>query len=254
MDDYYKILGVNKEASVEEIKKAYRKLAVKYHPDKNSGDPSAEDKFKKISGAYDVLSDSEKRKEYDNPNPFKDLGFNPFSGFGVNRGRPNFKDVPMKGRDLKIVLDVSFSDLLFGREKIINVSYDNLCPACKGSGGKEFDTCSKCHGTGSIMYKQQQGNMFMSSSRPCPECLGKGKHIKVSCDECEGSGTIKVENKKLKLKILPKSKGDNVLRVASQGPNGVNGGPPGDIFVKLNLIYPDLSNFSEEELKVIKKI
>lgn len=250
-ENFYNILGVEKNASGDDIKKAYRKLAIKYHPDKTNGDKELEVKFKKVSEAYEVLSNPTKKQQYDNPSPFQG-GFNPF---GQNMHSMRNTNRPLKGADLRIMLKVPLSLLLFGGEDTINVSYEESCSKCDGSGGTKFSgDCTECNGIGTILKEERMGNMRMASNIPCPKCQGRGKEILEICSLCDGKGRTRVDNRKIVITIPKRTKDGTMLRVASEGPKGENGGPNGDILIKLDQEWPDLNKFSEEELKVIKKL
>lgn len=256
--NYYEILGVTKEASKEELKKAYRKLAVKYHPDKNQGDKAAEDRFKEISEAYDVLSDSNKRAEYDNPSPFGGRDpFGPFaqrSPFGFNFNMRPKQEGPRNGPDLRMSLWVKMSKLILGGEETFDVSYESACKECNGQGATEFDVCEVCGGQGSIIQQKQMGPMTTMTQTPCTACNGVGKKRLNTCEACSGKGTTAVKNRQIKLKIPPNTRDGAVLRLTGQGPNGIFGGHPGHIFVKVQMIMPEIDNLSEEELNVLKKL
>jgi molecular chaperone DnaJ len=256
MSDYYKTLGISKEASTDDIKKAYRKLAMKYHPDKNNGNKEAEIKFKEVSEAYETLKDPNKRKLYDNPN----MGFNPFDdmfnfGFGFpGHQRKRNRNAPMNGRDLKFVVDVKLNKFLFGGEEIIDVTYDEACQNCSGKGATKLEECDNCGGTGMIMVQQLVGRMMTAKSTPCSNCKGSGEIKLNTCESCNGSGHNKVENRKIKIEIPKNTRDGDIIRVKERGPEGVNGGNPGNIIVKLRMEYPDINTLSEEELNVIKKL
>lgn len=256
--NYYEILGVSKEASEDEIKKAYRKLAVKYHPDKNPDDKEAEDKFKEISSAYETLSDSRKRNEYDNPSPFgggSPFGGSPFGGspFGFRQRQPQ-ADMPRRGSDLKIIIGIPFTTLLFGGEEKFNVTYDDPCQLCNGKGATKFEYCEACGGSGQIVQERTMGPMTTMTSSPCPKCWGQGKKALDECDKCKGQCNIPVKNREIIVKI-PEKTGDGViLRLRGQGAKGIFGGGPGDILVKVQMLWPDTEALTEEELNVLKKL
>lgn len=258
--NYYEVLGVSKKAGIDEIKKAYRQLALKYHPDKNPDNKEAEDKFKAAAEAYGVLSDTRKRQEYDNPTPesFGGVGFNPFGGGSFNpfgsRPQQRHPDSPVRGADLKILVGVSFAKMLFGGEQVLNVSYNNPCSVCNGRGATKFESCDVCKGIGQIIQQQQLGSMTTMTSTPCPNCNGRGQKPLDQCSECKGTRTIPVKNKRVSLNIPPKTNDGRAFRLGGQGTLGVNGGPPGDILVKIQMQWPNLDSFSEEELDVLKKL
>jgi molecular chaperone DnaJ len=242
--DYYEVLGIAREATDQEIKSAYRKLAVKYHPDKNAGDKDAEEKFKEAAEAYSVLSDPDKRARYDrfghsglqggfsgfDPATFGDFGdiLGEFFGFGDIFGsrRPGG---PERGSDLRYDLKISFREAAFGLRTKIKIPRQDTCSACDGrgtAGGKSPITCSACRGTGQVRY--QQG--FFSISRTCGQCNGAGRVIKDPCEECRGSGRVRRE-KVLEIKIPAGVDNGARLRIQAEGERGVHGGPPGDLYV-----------------------
>lgn len=253
--DYYSILGVNRDASQEDIKKAYRKLAMKYHPDKTNGDKDSEVKFKDASEAYEVLGNTQKRNEYDNPNPFGGM-FDPFSmfGFGANRQNKPTGPRPLKGKDLKMVVEVGFGELLFGTEKTITVSYDEPCSECSGSGGSAFEVCDSCQGSGVHTHIQEQGNMRMMNTVVCNGCNGKGKKVTKSCESCEGSGNQTISDREIKIDIPSKTRDGSVLRMPEQGGKGLHGGPPGDVMIKVTLRWPEVDDLSEKARSVLNEI
>jgi molecular chaperone DnaJ len=251
-DELYKTLGVSKKASDEEIKKAYRKLARKYHPDRNPDDPAAEERFKEISAAHDVLSDPEKRKEYDSGGPFAGFGAgggpSPFGGGGgqggpfaggdlgdifssiFNRGgggRPQAQQV--RGRDLETEIPLSFDQAVNGAQVSVTVQKAGRCATCHGSGAKPGTaptTCPRCEGRG--IDAQSQG--FFSISQPCPQCGGSGQIIEDPCPTCGGSGLTQ-QTKRYKVNIPAGVKDGTRIRPACKGEAGPRGGPPGDLYV-----------------------
>lgn len=259
--DYYKLLGVERNASSTDIKKAYRKLAVKYHPDKNPDDKEAEERFKEISDAYSVLSDDSRRKAYDNPNPFGMGGFNPFEGFpgfsgfgGMPRNNRQHQDFPIRGKDIKLRVVVSFTKLLFGGKESFNISYNDPCQTCKTKGATEFETCTACKGQGVFLRQENSGNIFTSSTAICPECRGEGKKPLNKCSDCGGVGTISVNDKEVVVDINPKTRDGYVHRLIGQGISGLNGGPNGDILVQLQMEWPEIDKLSEDTLEVLKNL
>jgi molecular chaperone DnaJ len=250
-DDLYKVLGVSKKASDEEIKKAYRKLARKYHPDRNPDDSEAEERFKEIQGAYDTLSDREKRKEYDAGGMFSGFGgaqgrgpFGPggapgggFGGidlgdilggmFGRGGGRPQAQQV--RGRDLETEISLGFDQAVNGTQVSVTVPKEERCPTCHGSGAKPGTspvTCPRCDGSG--IDAQSQG--FFSISQPCPQCGGSGQIIEDPCPTCSGSGLTR-QTKRYRVNIPAGVRDGTRIRLAGKGEAGARGGPPGDLFV-----------------------
>jgi len=251
MKDYYQILGVDRNATEEEIKRAYRKLALKYHPDRNPGDKSCEEKFKEINEAYACLSDPQKRANYDKFGTAEgvetgfDFGFGDFaSSFGDIFG-DIFGDLfgdftrrrrvrPTKGQDLRYDLDITLKEAVFGTEKIIDIPRWETCPRCNGScckPGKGPLTCPTCRGTGQT--RLQQG--FFTISRTCGRCGGVGTIITDPCTECKGKGKVK-RQRSISLKIPPGVDTGIRLKVTGEGEAGSHGGPPGDLYVVINVI------------------
>ena len=212
--DYYEVLGVEKSASAEEIKKAYRKSAMKYHPDRNPGDKEAEEKFKELGEAYEVLSDADKRARYDqfgfagvDPNyggggaggyaggfggfgDFGDLGDIFGSFFGGGGSRTSTRNAPRQGENVAVRLDLTFEEAAFGCEKEVSAQRIENCAACSGSGSADgaVETCSQCHGSGQVRTVQNFMGMQMQSTATCPTCSGRGKIIKNPCNTCRGKG------------------------------------------------------------------
>lgn len=265
--DFYKILGVSRDASDEEIKKAYRKLAHEFHPDKHSGDKSKEEKFKQINEAYSALKDPESRAQYDRygyvgsgPGPggyrdaggygadFQDLFGEVFSEFfgGGGRRRP----APERGADLRYDLEISFEEAAFGTEKSINIPRTTICETCSGSGAKpgtQPTTCSTCRGTGQVRF--QQG--FFSISRPCHACYGTGAFIKDPCSDCKGAGKVK-KTSSISVKIPAGVDNGSRLRLTGEGEYGERGGPPGDLYIVISVLTHPI--FRREEDDVICEV
>ncbi|MBQ1264713.1 MAG: molecular chaperone DnaJ [Oscillospiraceae bacterium] len=255
--DYYEVLGVEKNASDAEIKKAYRKKAMKYHPDQNPGDKEAEEKFKEVNEAYEVLSNAEKKSRYDqygfagvdpNFNPgfggggfggfggFGDLGdiFGDFFGGGSSSARRN---APAKGQNVVVEVDLGFEEAAFGVEREITFSRIEPCADCHGSGSKagtQPETCTYCQGRGTVRTQQNFMGMTMQSTQPCPKCGGQGKIIKEPCTTCRGKGKVR-RNKTLKVKIPAGIDEGQSIRVRDEGSAGNNGGPNGDVLVSVHI-------------------
>ena len=258
--DYYETLGVNKSADKEAIKRAYRKLAKKYHPDTNAGNPHAEEMFKDVTEAYNVLSDEKKRKLYDEfgfaglQEGFSEEaarqaaqgGFGGFGGGGMDdifdmffggqgRGRGGREAGPQRGADLRFDMEITFEEAAFGVEKEINLYRDETCDHCHGDGaepGSKVETCPECHGSGYVRFTQNTMFGQMVNERPCSKCHGEGKIISNPCKECRGKGTVK-KNKRLKVKIPAGVDNGSRLRVSGEGEAGAKGGQSGDLYVYL---------------------
>lgn len=252
--DYYEVLGVPRDATEEEIKKAFRKLARKYHPDVNRDNPkAAEEKFKEINEAYEVLSNPERRAQYDRFghaafNQEGPGGFGGFGGFG-NADFTGFNDIfdmffggfggtqtanaPQKGNDLRYDLELTFEQAAFGLETEITVPRTEECPVCHGSGaapGSRPETCPQCHGTGQVQMVQNSLFGRFVTVKTCSRCHGQGKIVQTSCHECGGEGKVR-RIRKIKIKIPAGVDTGSRLRVAREGEAGFHGGPPGDLYV-----------------------
>ena len=233
--DYYEVLGLAREATVDDIKKAYRRLAVKYHPDKNPGDADAEEKFKEAAEAYGVLSDDEKRARYDRyghqgvGDILGDLfGFGDF--FGNSRRRTTRA---ARGNDLRYDLTLEFEEAVFGKDITIEVPRVATCEVCHGSGAKPGTqpiTCTGCAGRGQVRYSQG----FFAVARTCPQCGGAGKVIKEPCANCDGAGRVR-EEKTISVKVPAGVDDGSRLRVAGEGEAGFNSGPSGDLYVFISV-------------------
>ncbi len=257
--DYYEVLGVDKNASADDIKKAYRKKALQYHPDRNPGDKEAEAKFKECNEAYEVLSNSEKKALYDqygfagvdpnfNPNAgfgggfggsgfggFDDLGDIFGSIFGGGSGRRANPNGPRRGENIGTQLEITFEEAAFGTEKEVSVSRVEDCPRCSGTGcadGTQPETCPNCGGSGQIRTTQNFMGMTMQSTAACPKCGGRGKIIRTPCSTCKGKGKVR-HTQKIKVKIPAGVDEGQTVRVRGEGSAGANGGPAGDLLVEI---------------------
>lgn len=269
--DFYEVLGVGKTASEDEIKQAYRKLAKKYHPDLNPGDKAAEEKFKEVNEAYEILSNKDKRAQYDqfghaafDPSAgggygYGASGFGGFSGFssgGFSGSFSGFEDIlgsmfgggfggsrtqnanaPMQGDDLRYSMTITFEEAAFGCKKEISYRREEKCSACGGTGakpGSETKTCQKCKGSGQIRVQQNTVFGSMMSTRPCDVCGGTGKIIDQPCDSCHGDGRT---SKLMKVSVTVPAGIDNgqTIRIAGKGSAGYNGGPDGDLLVSIRV-------------------
>jgi len=248
--DYYEVLGVGRDAGDQEIKSAYRKLALKYHPDRNPDDKDAEEKFKEAAEAYSVLSDSQKRAAYDryghaglqgaaasgfDPGAFADFSdiLGDFFGFGDLFGGGRRRNRAQRGDDLRYDLEINFEDAVFGMSADILVSRMERCDRCQGSGaepGTQASTCPTCHGRGEILFQQS----FLTVRRTCHTCGGAGQVVRNPCSQCRGQGQRQAQ-RKLKVNIPAGVDNGMRLRLSGEGQPGVNGGPPGDLYVVLKV-------------------
>ena len=248
--DYYQVLNVSRDASESELKKAYRQLALKYHPDKNPGDHAAEDKFKEAAEAYEVLKDPEKRKIYDQfgHEGLKGRGFSGFQGFedifssfgdvfqdffggGGGRGQQT-------GADLRLDVNISFTEAAYGVERKVDITKHCNCKTCNGSGAKPGTSpkvCSTCRGTGQVVRSQG----FFSMASPCHACQGQGQVVEHRCSDCHGEGRVP-EKKTISVTVPPGVDDGSRLRLRGEGEAGPSGAPPGDLYVFIHVEAHDL--------------
>ena len=256
--DYYEILGIDRNATEDQIKKAYRTLAKKYHPDVNKA-PDAEEKFKEVNEAYSILSDPQKKATYDQfgKDGLNNAGYNTnfsnddlndifnsffgggFSDFGFgsfgSRSSRSSRTSPVKGRDTYMTMTIDFLDAVYGTERTIKVDVDKQCPTCNGTGAKsasDISTCKTCGGRGSVMTQRRTVFGMMQSQSVCPDCNGTGKRILHRCPDCNGEGYIhkKVE---IDVKIPEGISSGQQIRIAGNGERGYNGGPNGDLYIEI---------------------
>ena len=254
--DYYEVLGVSKNASEDEIKRAYKKLARKYHPDMNPGDKEAEEKFKEVNEANEVLSNPEKKAKYDqfgfagvDPNygagqggyggaggfDFGDLGdiFGSFFGGGFGGGGRRNPNAPQRGESIRASLSVEFTEAAFGCEKSITIDRSEQCPTCKGKGcapGTTPEVCTVCHGTGTVTQAQRTPFGMMQSQTVCPKCRGKGQIIHQPCPDCRGAGVVR-KRRTIQVNIPAGIDNGQTISLRGQGHSGKNGGPAGDLLI-----------------------
>ena len=259
--DYYEVLGVDKSASADEIKKAYRKKAIQYHPDKNPGDKEAEEKFKEINEAYEVLSDETKRRNYDQfgHEGVNGQGFGGAGGFG-GQGFGGFDDIfgdifgdmfgggfsggsrqrrrgPERGADIKQRVNISFEEAAFGKKVQVKINRSEECDQCHGSGAKpgtSKNTCPTCHGSGQVQSVQRTPFGNIASTRTCSTCNGEGEVIDSPCSKCHGKGSIR-KTKTIEVDIPAGIDNGQMIKLGGQGELGTRGGPRGDLYIEVNV-------------------
>lgn len=254
MRDYYEILEVSKDASQDDIKKAYRRLAKKYHPDLNPNNEEAEQNFKEVNSAYEILSDEDKRSRYDR---FGHAGVDPQAGggsyggfgdifddifdiFGGGFGRSSSqarRNGPMKGTDIKHGLTLEFKEAVFGVEKEVQVRRYETCSTCEGTGakpGSHKHTCSKCNGAGEVRYAQQTPFGQFVQVGVCDQCGGSGEVIEEKCETCKGTKK-ELKTKKIKVKVPAGVDNESIISVRGEGNSGENAGPPGDLYIYISV-------------------
>jgi len=247
--DYYKILGVGKEADAGELKSAFRSLSKQHHPDVG-GD---EEKFKEINDAYSVLSNPQKRQEYDNPMssggfPFN---FNPFGSFGFNNRKPD-PNAPRRGSNIEFIKELPLSVFILGGDIKVRLSYDDFCKECGGKGSIKTEQCGNCQGSGRVVDVQTARGMHIQSARPCPECGGKGQISIEDCEVCNGTGKTKIEDRFVDVFVPFGIRDGHILVKRGEGRSGFNGGPAGDLIIKLSMKLPIKDELTEEQIKVLE--
>lgn len=272
MADYYETLGVDKNASKDEIKSAFRKMARKYHPDVNKA-PDAEEKFKEIGKAYETLMDDDKRATYDRfgEDGLKNAGFDTggpfaggfgdlndifasfFDGFGFSQRQAD-PNAPRQGDDLRVDIELDFEEAVFGCKKDIKIDHLEVCPECKGSGAKvgtQPTICKTCGGSGKIQQTTQTILGHFTQVTACPDCKGTGKKIEQPCEKCKGRGRVETE-KTLEVKIPAGVDNMSKMRLSGEGDSGINGGPAGDLYVVIHVNQSDYYN--RDGINIITKL
>ena len=267
-EDYYKTLGVKKDTSPDQIKVAYRKSAMKYHPDRNKDNKDAEQKFKDCSEAYEVLSNPEKKELYDRygHNGLKNAGVRNYSHMNVNDIFSHFGDIfgfrsrnanranrPLRGRNVETYVQIKLEDINESSKIKVKYKRAEVCDKCNGSGcakGKSKTTCSDCQGTGQITSHQRpQGGMFVQFSSPCSHCRGQGKVVLDPCEKCKGSTRI-LKDKNIEVQVPYGIHEGQTIRIARYGEAGKNGGPSGDLFCHIEVEEHPIFNRNEDDIRL----
>jgi len=260
--DYYEVLGVRRNAGPEELKRAYRKLAMQYHPDRNNGDKTAEDRFKEVGEAYAVLSDPERRHRYDSfghaAEGMPDMGFSFDSAFdlfdmffGGQSARRRGRTGPVKGSDLRMTIDLTFEEAVFGGSRTVDVPRAGTCTECKGTGAKpgtSVTQCATCGGAGQVRRSVQTVFGQMASVNTCPRCHGEGRVVDDPCPRCHGQGRVE-ERRSIEVTIPAGVDEDVTLRLAGEGEVGPRGGPAGDLYLGFRVRpHPELVRHGQDIL------
>lgn len=258
MSDHYSTLGVERSASPEEIKKAYRKLSMEHHPDRNSGNKDSEDKFKEISAAYSTLSDPNKKQQYDNPDPFGGMfggfGFPGFPGFN-GRQKPQKPDLnsPRDGSAMSIETLIPLKIFIFGGNFKIKFSYHEGCDSCGGKGFTHGTECDLCDGVGYKQHVERRQGFVSSSTQPCPKCQAKGIMGTDTCTPCKGTGNVTIENRELEINIPANTSLNSRFILNGVGRTGLNGGRRGDVVVMVVGIEPiDINKLNSSQIAELR--
>ena len=261
MTNHYKTLGVDKDASQADIKRAYRSLSMEHHPDHNQNDKDSEDKFKEVNEAYSILSNEEKRREYDNPNPFAGLfgsgGFSPFGNMRQKPCKPDFTS-PKEGSFLGIEVVIPLKLFIFGGNHTITVPYQESCIGCNGNGfivGEDKKVCSACKGEGYVQHVQRRAGFQSMHMVPCSKCRGTGLESTERCSECKGTGSVYQPGKEFSFEVPQGSGMGTKIILKNVGRKGVNGGKNGDVGIMIvNIEALDLSKLTDKQVEQLKSI
>lgn len=258
--DYYHVLGVDRSASSEDIKKAYRKLSMEHHPDRNQGDKKSEEKFKEINEAYSVLSNPDKRREYDDPMP--GMAFNPFGMFnggsggfgGFQRPKPDL-NTPRDGKIIVLETEIPLKLFLFGGSYEAKISFNEGCKECGGKGFQIGEECSVCQGTGAVQSVERRPGFQSVTNRPCHVCSGLGQTSKDKCSVCGGAGNLHVSNKSVMFNIEPAARLGHRYFVTGQGRSGLNGGRDGDVvLIVTGVDLSILNKLTSDKIETLKNL